>query len=158
MLKYIVLICNSNLYENLLKNFPHFALNLGLWTSSQVIHCHPKPNILMTIFLAQIGCEFLQSYMETENISSSIWPQKSVCKWQRGVLNFKTNCSFRPLNSLKKNGVCLILQPILSLFVILHQNNYLFQILLKQIMSFLHSNFNKPIIFRHICTVMKSAC
>lgn len=66
MLKYTVLICNSNLYENLLKNFPHFALNLGLCTSPQVIHCHPKPNILVTIFLAQIGREFLQSYTETK--------------------------------------------------------------------------------------------
>jgi len=72
MLKYTVFVCSSNLYEYLLKNFPHFALNLGLRTSPQVIHCHPKPNILMAIFLAQIGREFLQSYMETENRSQSI--------------------------------------------------------------------------------------
>lgn len=160
MLKYTVLICNSNLYENLLKYFPHFAVNLGLWTSPQVIHCHPKPNILMTIFLAQIHREFLQPYMETENRPSSIWSEKSVCKWQRCVLNLKTNYSFTPLNSLKKHGVCvcLVLWPILSLFVIHHQNNYLFQTLSKQIISFLYWSFNKPIIFRHICTVMKSAC
>lgn len=158
MLKYTVFVCSSNLYEYLLKNFPHFALNLGLRTSPQVIHCHPKPNILMAIFLAQIGREFLQSYMETENRSQSIWPQKRVWKWQRGVLNFKTDCSFTPPNSLKKNGLCLILWPILFLFVIHHQNNYLFQTLLKQIISFLHSSFKKPIISRHICTVMKSAC
>jgi hypothetical protein len=42
--------------------------------------------------------------------------------------------------------------------VIHHQNNYVFQTLSKQMISFLYWSFNKPIIFRHICTAMKSAC
>jgi hypothetical protein len=131
MLRYAVPIYNSNLYENLLKDFPHFALNLGLCTSPQVIHCHPKPNILMTIFLAQIGREFLQPYMEAENKSQSILPQKTVCKWHRCVLNLMTKCSFTPLNSLKKKDVCLIFSPILSFYIILHYNYYSFQKLVE---------------------------
>lgn len=47
--------------HNLLEYFLYFPRNLRLRWSPQVINCHPKPNILVTVFFSQIIRKFLQS-------------------------------------------------------------------------------------------------
>ena len=67
----------------LLKYLPNFAVDLRLWTSSQIIYSHPESDVLVAVLLPQIVGELLQTW---NKLSACQLPFKKDCKHVKALI------------------------------------------------------------------------